>query len=153
MLTTETGVSSSRILRHPLENEELKEVEKGLGKVESMPIFYDDNASLSFEKIVQSIRFLHRKKKISLVVIDYLQILQNNQLLRGQTEEQFFGMVARLLKNLAKELNICIVLLSQLSRSIDSAEPSLSRLRGSGQPAEAADVVLLIYRPSEYKKQ
>jgi len=72
--------------------------------------------------------------------------------LQREGTEQFFGTVARKLKNLAKELNICIVLLSQLSRDKGTTEPTLSRLRGSGQIAEAADLVLLIYRPVMYGK-
>ena len=61
-------------------------------------------------------------------------------------------MVARTLKNLSKELNICIILLSQISRTSDNcSEPNISKLRGSGQIEEAADVVILIYRPEYYK--
>ena len=153
MLAAETGVSSSKILRSPLCGEDLKLVDVGLGKVENLPIYYDDTATLSFERILSSIRFLHRKKELQVVFIDYLQILQNNDRQKNQTEEQFFGMVTRMLKNLAKELYICIILLSQISRSADcSVEPSMSRIRGSGQIVEAADVVILIYRPEVYDK-
>ena len=63
-----------------------------------------------------------------------------------------FGLTARKFKNLAKELQICIVLISQIARSKDTTEPTLSRIRGSGQISEAADVVLLIYRPEFYNK-
>lgn len=153
MLSAETGVSSAKILRSPLSGEDLKMVDVGLGKVENLPIYYDDTATLSFERILSSIRFLHRKKNLRVAFIDYLQILQNNDRRKNQTEEQFFGMVTRMLKNLAKELDICIILLSQISRSADcSVEPSLSRIRGSGQIVEAADVVILIYRPEAYDK-
>lgn len=153
MLSAETGVSSAKILRSPLSGEDLKVVDKGIGKVENLPIYYDDTATLSFERILSSIRLLHRKKNLRVAFIDYLQILQNNDRRKDQTEEQFYGMVTRMLKNLAKELDICIILLSQISRTADcSVEPSLSRIRGSGQIAEAADVVILIYRPEVYDK-
>ena len=152
MLATETGVLPLEILRFPLESDKLKLIEVGLGKVENLPVFFDDNATISFEKIVSSIRFLHRKKNIEVAIIDYLQILQNNERKKDQNEEQFFAMVARTLKNLSKELNICIILLSQISRTSDNcSEPNISKLRGSGQIEEAADVVILIYRPEYYK--
>ena len=104
------------------------------------------------ERIIVSIRRLVLKHHVEVAFIDYLQVLQTNESGGKQTEEQFFGTVARKLKNLAKELNICIMLLSQLSRDKSTTEPTLSRLRGSGQIAEAADMVLLIYRPEMYGK-
>ena len=104
------------------------------------------------ERIIVSIRRLVLKHHVEVAFIDYLQVLQTNESGGKQTEEQFFGTVARKLKNLAKELNICIALLSQLSRDKSTTEPTLSRLRGSGQIAEAADIVLLIYRPEMYGK-
>lgn len=151
MLATETGVSSAKILRSPLEGGDLKLVEVGLGKVENLSIYYDDIATMSLEKIITSIRFLHRKKNIDVVFVDYLQILQNNDRKKDQNEEQFFGMAARRFKNLAKELNITIFLLSQISRTTDnSMEPNIAKLRGSGQIEETGDVVILIYRPELY---
>lgn len=86
-----------------------------------------------------------------MAIIDYLQILSTNQ--KVANLETFYGEVARNLKNLAKELDMCIVLLSQLSRSYDNPEPNLSRLRGSGQINEAADMTFLLYRPEIYGKQ
>ena len=117
-----------------------------------LPIYFDDTATISIERIIVSIRQLVLKHQVEMVFIDYLQVLQTNEGIGRQTEEQFFGTVARKLKNLAKELDICIVLLSQLSRDKSTTEPTLSRLRGSGQIAEAADMVLLIYRPVMYGK-
>lgn len=154
MLSSEMGGTARNILLFPMNEEELKRYEKAVGQLESLPFFYDDTASISFAKIKTSIRYMTHKKRIKLVVIDYLQILQNNERANNQTEEQFFGMVSRELKNLAKELNICIILLSQISRSNENiVEPSLSKLRGSGQIVEAADVVILIYRPELYGRE
>jgi replicative DNA helicase len=78
-------------------------------------------------------------------VVDYMQIMNVNQ--QNQNKEQAMATAARLFKNIAKDLNIWVVALSQLSRNNDRPEPSLSRLRDSGQIAEAADVVILVYRP------
>ena len=88
------------------------------------------------------------RNHIKVAVVDYLQILNVN--MKNVNKEQAMADAARRCKNLAKELNICIVLLSQLNRDRDNPQPSMARLRDSGQIAEAADVVLLIYRPEVY---
>lgn len=138
------------IMHKPLSQEQLKIFDKSVGRIESLPIFCDDISTMNIERIISSIRMLERKKNIRLAVVDFLQVLQTNEKNMRQNEEQFFGMVTRKLKNLAKELKITIVLLSQISRSRDTTEPALNRVRGSGQISEAADVILLIYRPEHY---
>ena len=85
------------------------------------------------------------------VIVDYLQILNVN--MKGANKEQQMGDVARRLKNIAKELDIWVIALSQLSRDNQNPAPTLSRLRDSGQIAEAADMVMLIYRPEVYGKR
>ena len=90
------------------------------------------------------------KYDIAGAVVDYLQILSVN--MKGSNTEQQMGEAARRLKNLAKELDIWIVALSQLNRDNINPVPTLARLRASGQIAEAADVVMLIYRPELYGK-
>lgn len=88
-----------------------------------------------------------RKHHIRVAYIDYLQILANG---RNESREQLIGDMARDLKRLAVELNICIVAISQLSRSKDKPEPSLAEMRGSGQIEEACDTAVLVYRPFVY---
>ena len=146
------GISSRAILMEPMTNTQLADYDRAVTRLDGMPLYIDEESTISINRIISSIRRLERKHHIKVAFIDYLQILQNNGRKRDQTEEQFFGETARRLKNLAKELNICIVLLSQLSRSRDTTEPTLSRVRGSGQVVEAADVVVTIYRPSVYGK-
>lgn len=90
------------------------------------------------------------KYDITGIVVDYLQILNVN--MRNTNKEQQMGDVARRLKNIAKELNIWVLALSQLSRNKEDPTPSMARLRDSGQIAEAADTVMLIYRPEFYGK-
>ena len=152
MVAGQCGVSSRNIMQDPLSESQLKAFHLGADLTRDLPIYFDDTATISIERIIVSIRRLVLKHHIEVAFIDYLQVLQTNESGGRQTEEQFFGTVARKLKNLAKELNICIVLLSQLSRDKGTTEPTLSRLRGSGQIAEAADMVLLIYRPVMYGK-
>lgn len=139
------------IMQKTLTQEQLQVFDKTVGRIESLPIYFDDTSTMSIERIISSIRTLVRKKDICLACIDFLQVLQTNEKNMRQNEEQFYGMVTRKLKNLAKELNIAIVLLSQISRSRDNNnEPTLNRVRGSGQISEAADVIFLIYRPELY---
>ena len=92
---------------------------------------------------------MHIRHGIEGAVVDYLQILSFNT--RADTrKEQLMAEAARRLKNLARELDIWIIALSQLNREQHDAPPTLGRLRDSGQIAEAADMVVLVYRPSAY---
>ena len=153
IMATQSGISSRVIMQEALTDEQTKVFGLAEQITRPLPIYFDDTATISIERIIVSIRQLVHKHHVEMVFIDYLQVLQTNESIGRQTEEQFFGIVARKLKNLAKELGICIVLLSQLSRDKNTTEPTLSRLRGSGQIAEAADMVLLIYRPEMYGKK
>ena len=153
LLAGESGLSSRSILQESIAGETLAKFDKAVARVEGLPIYFDDTSTLSVERITASIRTLSRKKGVRVAFIDYLQVLQTNERNMKMTEEQFFGLTARKFKNLAKELQIGIVLLSQIARSKDTTEPTLSRIRGSGQINEAADVVLLIYRPEVYGKR
>lgn len=117
-----------------------------------MPIYFDDRSSSSIDVILSSIRMMKKRYDIDGVVVDYLQILNVNGGKDGSNEEQRMGNVARRLKNIAKDLKIWVLALSQLSRDKQDVAPSLYRIRGSGQITEAADNVLLIYRPEVYDR-
>lgn len=149
-----SGVPVSTILYAPLNGQQMRAYEASKKKLENLPIYFDDKASLSFERIISSLRKMVRMHGVKLVFIDYIQILSSVQ--KNDNENQFMGYIARTLKNLAKELDICIFALSQLSRrsgkNDDDQEPTLRRVRASGQIAEAADNVFLIYRPEVYGK-
>lgn len=152
MVAGKSGISSRVIMQQPLDGETLTKYDQAIGKLEGLPIYFDDTSTLSAERIISSIRSMVRNRGVKVAFIDYLQTLQTNERNMRMTEEQFFGLTARKFKNLAKELQICIVLISQIARSKETTEPTLSRIRGSGQISEAADVVLLIYRPEFYNK-
>lgn len=115
-------------------------------------LYFDDKSTSNIDSILLSIRMLKMQKDIDGAVIDYLQILNINSRNNSFSREQAMGEAARRLKNLAKELNIWIVAISQLSRDSTSPEPNLNRLRDSGQIGEAADVVILVYRPEYYNR-
>lgn len=152
IVSAESGrLCGSDIMQKALTQEQLQVFDRAVGRIESLPIVFDDTSIISIERILSSIRMLARKMNIRLACVDFLQVLQTSEKNMRQNEEQFYGMVTRKLKNLAKELKITIVLLSQISRSKDNTtEPTLNRVRGSGQISEAADVILLIYRPESY---
>ena len=150
IMAMESGVSSSNILYQRLDGGQLQQIEKGVGKIENLNIFFDDRSTSSIDTILSSIRYMVMKYKVKGAIIDYLQILNVN--MKNVNKEQAMGDVARRLKNIAKELDIWVIALSQLSRDKENPIPTLARLRDSGQIAEAADNVILIYRPEFYGK-
>ncbi len=132
-------------------NEEWGRIDGVLGPLRERLLFFDDKATSRLGNIMQSIRSLRRKREIDGAVIDYLQVLPHNTR-SNETQAQVLGGMCRMLKNLAKELDIWIVALSQISRGGPGTnpQPTLHRLRGSGEIEEASDIVLLVYRPEIY---
>lgn len=150
MMAPLMGMSSNELTTRPLAESELERYTEVSLQVKCLPIYFDERSTSTIDNVLASIRTMVYRKGIKLAVVDYLQILNVNSQ-RSLNQEQEIGEAARRFKNLAKELNICIVVLSQLSRNKDNPLPTIARLRGSGQIAEAADVVLLIYRPQCYE--
>jgi len=145
-----TDISSSSILYSKLSDVDFDCVRRGISNIENLPIFLDDSAKTSMMGIIASIRYMVSRFGVKVVFIDYLQLATMKE--KGINREQEVANMARSLKNIAKELNICVVLLSQLSRTqSEDKYPTLTRLRDSGQIEEAADVVMFIYRPETYK--
>lgn len=151
MMSIESGVPANEILFSKLDSGRIKQIDKGVSRVIENPIYFDDRSTSNIETILASIRMMKIKYGIKGAVVDYLQILNVN--MKGSNKEQQMGDVARRLKNIAKELDIWVIALSQLSRDNQNPVPSLTRLRDSGQIAEAADMVILIYRPEVYGKK
>lgn len=143
IIASQTGIPSKKILYQKMFREELLHVESGISRIKGMPLYFDDKCSSSISKICASIRKMVIKYKIKEVFIDYLQLVNGD---KSQGREEEVGQNARMLKNLAKELNIVIITLSQLRRSDDHV-PTINRLRASGQIEEAADTVMLIWIP------
>ena len=148
MISIETGVPANEILYSRLGASQITAIDKGVSQICEKPVFFDDRSTSSIETILASIRMMKIKYGIKGAVVDYLQILNVN--MKGANKEQQMGEVARRLKNIAKDLDIWVIALSQINRDRDNPAPSLSRLRDSGQIAEAADTVILIYRPEVY---
>lgn len=148
MVSIETGVAANEILYSRLGESQLSAIDRGVAKICDKPVYFDDRSTSGIDTILASIRMMKVKYGIKGAVVDYLQILNVN--MKGANKEQQMGDVARRLKNIAKDLDIWVIALSQINRDRDNPAPSLSRLRDSGQIAEAADTVILIYRPEVY---
>lgn len=149
LLSINSGVPSSDILyKSNLGEENLRALDYSAGVLKFDNMYFDDRSTSNIETILSSIRTMKIKHNIAGAFVDYLQILNVNS--KNINKEQAMGDAARRLKNLAKELGIWIVALSQLNRNSDNPVPNLNRLRDSGQIAEAADVVVFVYRPEYY---
>jgi replicative DNA helicase len=149
LMAIETKISANALLHSRLDNYQIEQVHKNTQKIIDTSIYFDERSTNNIENILSSIRSMKIKHDINIVIVDYLQLVGTTK--KGLTREQHVAEVARQLKNIAKELNITVLLLSQLSRDKDP-QPKLSRLRDSGQIEEAADIVIFIYRPEYYGK-
>lgn len=146
------NVSSSKLLYRKLNQAELSYFDVAAGKLQGLPIYYDDRSTSGIDNILRSIRYMKIKHGIGGAVVDYLQILSVSSS-HSSGREQQLAEAARKLKNAAKELGIWIIVLSQLNRDKNDPQPSITRLRDSAQIADAADVVMLLYRPELYGKK
>jgi len=140
-----TGISSKKILTGILSHEELATVQSLKNSLSGL--YYDERSNNSIDNICSSIRRLKLKYDIDLAVVDFLQIVSGDN---KKSDESRLADIARKLKNVAKEQNVSILALSQLNRDKQRPAPSIARLRGSGQLEEAADLILLLYRPEVY---
>lgn len=153
LLSAKTNIPANNILySSSLVPSEMRMIDDARGKLPGENLYFDDKSTSNIDSILLSIRMLKMQKNIDGAVIDYLQILNVNSRNGNISREQAMGDASRRLKNLAKELNIWIIALSQLSRDSTNPEPNLNRLRDSGQIGEAADVVILVYRPEYYNR-
>ncbi len=145
----DAGLNVSTMLNSPeqLTQEEWQRFRTSKARLAGLPIYFNEKATTSIEDLLCSARTFVRRNKIRGIFVDYLQIMSTSRRDKKLSREEFYGDVVRMLKNLAKQENIFVVLLSQLSRDHDSKEPSPDYLRGSGQILEGCDNCYLIFRP------
>lgn len=148
-VAAQSGVAVSTILNKPndLKSDDWNKYNVASNQIRNLPIYFDEAALSSVDSIIQSTRMLVRRYHIKGIFVDYLQILANTNIKHDKGNEAFLGDTVRAFKNLAKQENIFVVLLSQLSRNQDSKEPDSDYLRGSGQIFEGCDNCYLLYRP------
>lgn len=153
MLAMETGVDSHRLRTGYIDEEEWDRVSRAFGKLATAPLYIDDSAGISIMEMRSRARRLHAEYGIELLIIDYLQLMAGS---RNENRVQEVSEISRNLKGLARELNIPVITLSQLSRAVESRTshvPQLSDLRESGSIEQDADVVMFIYREEMYNPE
>jgi len=155
MLVNVTELPSEKIKKGQLSIDEMKRMNQGLDYLAQKPIYLDDTPSLSVFEFATKARRLVRDKGVKIIVIDYLQLMNASGMAYGSREQEV-STISRSLKQLAKELMVPIIALSQLNRSVESRDkqdkrPQLSDLRESGAIEQDADMVLFIHRPEYYK--
>lgn len=150
IVTNFTKIKNSSVLRKGLNDDELSKYWACKDDMVKMSIHIDDTPALSMEEIRLKAKTMKMKYGIKILFVDYLQLIRND---KYKSREQEIAHIARGLKNLAKELDIPVVALSQLSRNVESRtskRPQLSDLRDSGEIEQAADEVIFLYRPEYY---
>ncbi|HPE83969.1 MAG: replicative DNA helicase [Aequorivita sp.] len=155
LISSETHLSSEKLRTGNLEKHEWEQLNVKVKGLEKAPLFIDDTPSLSIFDLRAKARRLSSQHGIKLIVVDYLQLMTAGGSQKGGNREQEISTISRNLKALAKELNIPVIALSQLSRAVEtrggSKRPLLSDLRESGAIEQDADIVSFIYRPEYYK--
>ena len=154
LISAETGLSSEKLRTGKLADHEWKQLNVKVGNLEKAPLFIDDTPALSIFDLRAKARRLASQHGIKLIVVDYLQLMTAGSSNKPGNREQEISTISRNLKSLAKELEIPVIALSQLSRAVETRggtkRPQLSDLRESGAIEQDADIVSFIYRPEYY---
>ncbi len=153
LLSAATKIPGDSLRRGNLNQKQYSTVARAATTMDSIPLFIDDTPALSVSAIRQRARRLKRTQGLDLIVIDYLQLLQAPPGNRSDNRVQEISIITRTLKAIAKELNIPVLVLSQLSRAVESRDPPiphLADLRDSGAIEQDADVVMFLYRAEYY---
>lgn len=155
LISSETGLAAEKLKRGDLAPHEWQQLNTKIGKLEDAPLYIDDTPALSIFEFRAKCRRLKAQKKIEIVIIDYLQLMVAASDNKNSNREQEISYISRSLKSIAKELDVPILVLSQLSRKAESRggnqRPMLSDLRESGAIEQDADMVIFLYRPEYYK--
>ena len=154
MISDVSGVDNWKMRTGNLTDEEFARIDDALGEMDEIPIYIDDNSSLSIIELRNKARRAVHDHDIGIIIVDYLQLLQGSDRYRGQRVQEVTE-ISRGLKILARELEIPVVALAQLSRNVTGREnprPVLSDLRESGSIEQDADLVMFLHRPDYYKQ-
>lgn len=153
LLCAETQIDAQNMRRGQLSQEEWSKLTRAVGPLSESPLYIDDSASLSVMEVRAKARRLKADKGLDAIFVDYIQLMRGFS--RAENRQQELSEISRALKALAKELNIPVIALSQLSRAVEKRtdrRPILSDLMESGGIEANADVVMFIYRESYYNK-
>jgi replicative DNA helicase len=153
LLSLDTGINTHTLRTGHIRDTELQVLMEAMGRLASMPIYIEDTPGLSVMEVRSKARRLQSQSGVDLIVIDYLQLMAGR---RTDNRVQEVSEISRGLKALARELNVPVIALSQLSRAVEgrtSHVPMLSDLRESGSIEQDADIVMFIYREELYDKE
>ena len=156
ILSAESEIWLEKISRGKMEEHEMKQLyARGIQKLSQAPLFIDDTPALNIFELRAKCRRLKNASSIGMIIIDYLQLMSGTGENRNSNREQEISNISRSLKGLAKELQVPIIALSQLSREVEKRKegnkmPQLSDLRESGAIEQDADMVMFLYRPEYY---
>ena len=153
MLCAEASIDSQKLRIGELEDDDWTKLINAADRLSGAPIFIDDTAGISVLEMRSKARRLKVEHDLSLIIIDYLQLMQGSGGKGGENRQQEISEISRSLKGLARELGVPVVALSQLSRSVESRQvkkPMLSDLRESGSLEQDADIVAFLYREDYY---
>jgi len=152
LISAEAELESEKIKRGNLADFEWQQLVHKTNRLSSAPIFIDDTPALSILELRAKCRRLKAEHNVQLIVIDYLQLMKGDS---AGNREQEIASISRALKGIAKELEVPVIALSQLSRGVETRggdkRPQLSDLRESGSIEQDADIVMFLYRPEYYK--
>ena len=153
ILAEQTSIASSSIRRGGISESDFEKIRDYSIELQSLPLYVDETGGLSISQLTARARRLKRQKGLDLIVVDYIQLLQGSGKRGNDNRVQEVTEITTSLKALAKELNVPIIALSQLSRQVESRDdkrPQLSDLRESGSIEQDADVVMFVYREEYY---
>ena len=153
ILSERARIDSNSIRQGQLSSEEFDRLIEASDALSTAPFFIDDTPSLSVSQVASRARRMKRTTGLGLIVIDYLQLLMPQLGVRPENRVQEISNISRALKAMAKELDVPVLALSQLSRAVEQREdkrPTLADLRESGSIEQDADVVLFVYRDEYY---
>ncbi len=153
ILAERTGINAHKIRQGDLDKHDFETLREATQELQNLPLYIDDQGGISVSQLAARARRLHRSVGLDMIIIDYLQLLSGTSGKASENRVQEVTQITTTLKALAKELNVPVIALSQLSRAVeqrDDKRPQLSDLRESGSIEQDADVVMFVYRESYY---
>lgn len=156
LLSSESEIHLERIKHARINDEQMKHLyTTGVDKLSRAPIFIDDTAGINIIELRSKARRMKKKQKVGMIIIDYLQLMSGAPGNKGNREQEV-SQISRELKKLAKDLEIPVIALSQLSRGVENRAdrtPKLSDLRESGSIEQDADMVMFLYKPTKEEEE
>ncbi len=153
MIIEQSNVYSGKVMHHEITDREIPLIHNAGDYIKKLPIYINDKSAISINYLRTVCKERQRKYGLDMIIVDYLQIMRPNEVVRGQSEERIISEISMGLKSIAKDLKVPVIALAQLNRDVEKRSdkrPMKSDLRHSGQLEQDADLILGLYRPSQY---